>query len=121
MESVVTDHLEQAKRGGVPGTYPLVRSFVSLRLPGGYLGLQDGLVDDRPIWPMVYYCLRSGDLAAALHCLKQAGYTLFIIYYTFYTISLRYYAAYFPTKGKYPTKYCYIYNRHYLNPYGCRV
>lgn len=73
MESVINDNLEQAKRGGIPGTYPLVKSFVSLRLSGGYLGLQDGMIDNHPLWPMVFYCLRSGDYAAALHCLKQAG------------------------------------------------
>lgn len=73
MANIVNENLMQAKRGGVPGTYPLVRSFVGLRLPGGYLGLQDGEIDERPLWPMVYYCLRSGDLAAALYCLQKAG------------------------------------------------
>lgn len=73
MTNVITENLHQAKRGGVPGTYPLVRGFVGIRLPGGYLGLQDGLIDERPLWPMVYFCLRSGDLAAALHCIRKAG------------------------------------------------
>lgn len=75
MSSVINENLHQAQRGGVPGTYPLVRSFVGIRLQGGYLGLQDGAIDDRPLWPMVYYCLRSGDLTAALHCIKKAGYS----------------------------------------------
>nr|CAH7760952.1 unnamed protein product [Callosobruchus chinensis] len=73
MTNIIQENLSQAARGGVPGTYHLVRSFVGLRLQGEYLGLQDGTVDDRPLWPMVYYCLRSGDLAAAVYCLHKSG------------------------------------------------
>lgn len=73
MTNIVNENLSQAARGGIPGTYYLVRSFVGLRLQGEYLGLQDGAIDDRPLWPMVYYCLRSGDLAAAIHCLKKSS------------------------------------------------
>ncbi|XP_018336593.1 nuclear pore complex protein Nup93-like [Agrilus planipennis] len=72
MESVLNENLKQAQRGGIPGTYSLVRSFVGIRLKGEYLGLQDGMIDDRPLWPMVYYCLRSGDLSATLYCLKKS-------------------------------------------------
>ncbi|KAF7273262.1 hypothetical protein GWI33_014027 [Rhynchophorus ferrugineus] len=72
MSNIVSENLAQADRGGVPGTYPLVRSFVGLRLQGEYLGLRDGYVDDRPLWPMVYYCLRSGDLTAAIYCIKKS-------------------------------------------------
>ncbi|CAH2067266.1 unnamed protein product, partial [Iphiclides podalirius] len=36
-------------------------------------GEPDGVVDDRPLWPMIYYCLRSGDANAALYCLRKAG------------------------------------------------
>lgn len=74
MSNIINENLLRAQRGGVPGTYPLVRSFVGIRLQGDYLGLQDGQIDDRPLWPMVYYCLRSGDLAAALHCLRSSRY-----------------------------------------------
>lgn len=77
MENVISDNLQLALRGGVPGTYNLVRSYVGLRLPGGCLGLQDGQIDEKPLWPMVYYCLRCGDYSAALHCLQKAGYVLF--------------------------------------------
>lgn len=74
MKNIVMDNLQNAQRGGVPGTYPLVRGFVSLRMQGQSLfGLSDGQIDGRPLWPMVYYCLRSGDLEAALHCIKLAG------------------------------------------------
>ncbi|KAG5887107.1 hypothetical protein JTB14_000740 [Gonioctena quinquepunctata] len=73
MNNIINENLVQAIRGGIPGTYHLVRSFVGLRLQGEYLGLQNGLIDDRPLWPMVYYCLRSGDLSAAIYCLKKNG------------------------------------------------
>ncbi|XP_056638972.1 nuclear pore complex protein Nup93-1 [Diorhabda sublineata] len=73
MNNIINEDLAHAIRGGIPGTYHLVRSFVGLRLQGEYLGLQDGLVEDRPLWPMVYYCLRSGDLSAAIFCLKKSG------------------------------------------------
>lgn len=73
MATVINDNLSQAMRGGVPGTYHLVRGYVGVRLQGDYLGLQDGSIEGRPIWPMVYYCIRSGDTSAALHCLKQSN------------------------------------------------
>ncbi|XP_049869475.1 nuclear pore complex protein Nup93-like [Pectinophora gossypiella] len=74
MTDVVRANPAAALRGGEPGTYPLVRGFVGLRLQGQSVqGLTDGVIDDRPLWPMVYYCLRSGDANAALHCLRKAG------------------------------------------------
>ncbi|CAK1602830.1 unnamed protein product [Parnassius mnemosyne] len=74
MSDVVRANPAAAMRGGEPGTYPLVRGFVGLRLQGqSSQGLTDGVVDDRPLWPMIYYCLRSGDANAALHCLRKAG------------------------------------------------
>lgn len=73
MSSVINENLSQALRGGIPSTYTLVRSYVGIRFQGDYLGLQDGLIEGRPLWPMVFYCLRSGDLSAALHCVKQSS------------------------------------------------
>ncbi|XP_050670495.1 nuclear pore complex protein Nup93-like [Leptidea sinapis] len=74
MSDVVRANPGIAMRGGEPGTLPLVRGFLGLRLIGqSSQGLADGVVDDRPLWPMVYYCLRSGDAGAALHCLRKAG------------------------------------------------
>ncbi|KAG7311275.1 hypothetical protein JYU34_002306 [Plutella xylostella] len=74
MGDVVRANPAAAMRGGEPGTYPLVRGFVGLRLQGQNVqGLTDGVIDERPLWPMVYYCLRSGDANAALHCLRKAG------------------------------------------------
>ncbi|KAG6450374.1 hypothetical protein O3G_MSEX006577 [Manduca sexta] len=74
MSDVVRANPAAAMRGGEPGTYPLVRGFVGLRLQGQNIQvLTDGVIDERPLWPMVYYCLRSGDANAALHCLRKAG------------------------------------------------
>lgn len=71
MANIINEDRGQAMLGGVPGTYNLVKSFVGVRFQGEYMGLQDGQIDDgRPLWPMVYYCLRSGDINAALQCIS---------------------------------------------------
>ena len=67
-------NLGAAKLGGIPGTFPLVRSFVSARQISRTTGLEDGFVDGEPVWPLIYYCLRCGDVSAALQASKQAGY-----------------------------------------------
>ncbi|KAF5296103.1 hypothetical protein FQA39_LY02737 [Lamprigera yunnana] len=73
MTTVINENFAEAKRGGVPGTYSLVKSYVGIRLQGEYLGLEGGMVDDKPVWPVVYYSLRSGDISAALYCLRKAS------------------------------------------------
>ena len=55
------------------GTLPLVRSFVSARQISRTTGLKDGLVEGEPVWPLIFYCLRCGDVNAALQATKQAG------------------------------------------------
>lgn len=62
-----------ARRGGIPGTYSLVRSFVGVRIPQGYFGLDPASLDGCPLWPLIYYCLRCGDVQSALHCTQNAG------------------------------------------------
>lgn len=69
----VFDNLSTAQLGGVPGTYPLVRSFLNIKVPPTTPGLDDGLVDSVPVWAMIYYCLRCGDLAAAVQAAQRAG------------------------------------------------
>lgn len=73
MSNIINENLGNAMLGGVPGTYNLVKSFVGVRLQGDYMGLQDGMIDGRPLWPMVYYCLRSGDINAALYCISTSN------------------------------------------------
>lgn len=72
MNSLVSENLAQAMRGGIPGTLPLVKSFVGIKVQNMKY-LEEVIVEDRPLWPLVYYCLRAGDLKAALHCLNQCG------------------------------------------------
>lgn len=73
MESVVSSHMLKACRGGEPGTYSLVRSFVKIGNLSEYLGMEQVFVDGLPFWPVIYYCLRCGDLDAAAHCVEQIG------------------------------------------------
>lgn len=65
---------QNARLGGVPSNYNLVAAYVGLKFSdanGSFvIGLQDGFVDGRPLWPMVYYCLRCGDLPSAIKCLQ---------------------------------------------------
>lgn len=72
MNSVVNENLVQARRGGIPGTLPLVKSFVGIKVHN-YRDLEDVFVDDKPLWPLIYYCMRAGDYKAALQCLTQCG------------------------------------------------
>lgn len=72
MTSVVSGNMQKAMRGGIPGTYPLVRSFVGIRVSSAGLMLEDGLIDGQPVWPLIYYCLRCGDVKAALYVAQLA-------------------------------------------------
>lgn len=81
MSAYISDRLPEAQRGGVPSVFNLVSSFVGLNFSnqsGNIIGLQDGLIEGKPLWPMVYYSLRCGNLQSALKCLQQTGYLLFI-------------------------------------------
>ncbi|KAJ8929514.1 hypothetical protein NQ314_017772 [Rhamnusium bicolor] len=64
-------NLPSVAQDDVTSTFRLVHGFVSVRLRGEYVGLQDGLIHGCPLWPMVYYCLRAGDLSAAIYCLTN--------------------------------------------------
>ncbi|KAM4614069.1 nuclear pore complex protein Nup93 [Discoglossus pictus] len=69
-------NLQQAQLGGVPGTYNLVRSFLNIRLPAPIPGLQDGEVEGYPVWALIYYCMRCGDLMAAHLVVNKAQHQL---------------------------------------------
>ncbi|EDO41551.1 predicted protein [Nematostella vectensis] len=66
VQETVYDNLQSAQLGGVPGTFPLVKSFLKIKLPHGAQGLEDGDLDGTPIWPLIYYCMRCGDPDSAL-------------------------------------------------------
>ncbi|MBW01841.1 Nuclear pore complex protein Nup93, partial [Eschrichtius robustus] len=72
----VFGNLHQAQLGGVPGTYQLVRSFLNIKLPAPLPGLQDGEVEGHPVWALIYYCLRCGDLLAASQVVNRAQHQL---------------------------------------------
>lgn len=72
MNSIINENLMQAKRGGVPGTVPLVKSFVGIKVQN-LRDLEDAMVEHKPLWPLVYYCMRAGDYKAALQCLNQCN------------------------------------------------
>ncbi|KAI4502766.1 hypothetical protein M0802_001810 [Mischocyttarus mexicanus] len=71
MNSVINENMVQAKRGGIPGTIPLVKSFIGIKIQN-LRDLED-VVDGKPLWPLVYFCMRCGDFKAALQCLSQCS------------------------------------------------
>uniref|UniRef100_A0A665TNK9 Nuclear pore complex protein Nup93 n=1 Tax=Echeneis naucrates TaxID=173247 RepID=A0A665TNK9_ECHNA len=72
----VFGNLHQAQLGGVPGTYQLVRSFLNIKLPGPLPGMQDGEIEGHPVWAVIYYCLRCGDLNAAMQVVNRVQHQL---------------------------------------------
>ncbi|XP_040572118.1 nuclear pore complex protein Nup93 [Lepeophtheirus salmonis] len=75
MTITVFSNLRKAELGGTPSTLNTVRSYLNVRLPDSP-GLEDGLVDGVPIWPLIYFCLRCGDLEAAIKAATSAGHGL---------------------------------------------
>ncbi|XP_077371741.1 nuclear pore complex protein Nup93 isoform X2 [Festucalex cinctus] len=71
MMVTVFGNLHQAQLGGVPGMYQLVCSFLNLKLPGPLPGMQDGELEGHPVWALIYYCLRCGDLDAPMQIIDQ--------------------------------------------------
>lgn len=73
VKTTVFSNLQRAELGGVPGTYHLVRSYLNVHISTHTPGLEDGLVDGVPVWPLIYYCLRCGDFSAAIQAASEAG------------------------------------------------
>jgi len=71
VQDTVYGNLQEARLGGVPGTFHLVKSYLKIKLPPFVQGLEDGDVDGTPLWPLIYYCLRCGDPRAALQAVKH--------------------------------------------------
>lgn len=76
VKSTVFTNLQKAQLGGIPGTYHLVKSFLHVKVAPNTPGLEDGLVDGVPVWPLIFYCLRSGDVPAAVQAATEAGHGL---------------------------------------------
>ncbi|KAK3085381.1 hypothetical protein FSP39_002489 [Pinctada imbricata] len=75
IQKIIYGNLQQAQMGGIPGTFNSVRSFLNVH-PQHLKGLEDGLVDGHPVWAMIYYCLRCGDVAAAQQVVSRAAHNL---------------------------------------------
>ncbi|GAA47281.1 nuclear pore complex protein Nup93 [Clonorchis sinensis] len=97
--STISTHPRVAKLGGRPGTRSLVKAFLNMQLPNhipsdtgakkstangslmmeqqpDFTEFEDGLVDSKPVWPMIYYCLRAGDSRSAIEVARAASNTL---------------------------------------------
>lgn len=74
MNTVIQKNRLVGLRGGIPNVYNTVSSFVSIsfQLAQSLVGLLD-ISNGRPLWALVYYSLRSGDLGAAVQFLKEGG------------------------------------------------
>lgn len=70
MKSYVKSHLSKAKLGGIPGIYPLVRSFVSIYI-NQYNNPDQLFYEGLPFWPLVYYLIRCGDLESVVRVLEK--------------------------------------------------
>lgn len=73
IQETVYGSLSLAQLGGVPGTYQLVRSYLNLKQVAQIPDLEDGLVDDQPVWAMVFYCMRCGSLDDALAAVSKSS------------------------------------------------
>lgn len=72
IEATVYSNLQMAQLGGIPGTYNLVRSFLNVKLPTIPPGLEDNVIEGHPVWAMLYYCIRCGDLEAAMQVVRNS-------------------------------------------------
>lgn len=73
IRNIVSANMRKAMLGGIPGTYHLVQAFLKVKFPLPPAGLEDGEVDSMPIWPVIYYCLRCGDLDAIATAVQHAS------------------------------------------------
>jgi len=76
ISQTIYSNLATAQLGGIPGTFHSVRSFLNIKLPSNMPGFEDGLVEGHPVWAMIYYCLRCGDLPSAMQAVESASQNL---------------------------------------------
>lgn len=70
MKTYIKSHLSKAKLGGIPGTYPLVRSFVSVYI-NQYNNPDQIFYEGLPFWPLLYFLIRCGDLESVVLVLEK--------------------------------------------------
>uniref|UniRef100_F6UXH9 Nuclear pore protein n=1 Tax=Ciona intestinalis TaxID=7719 RepID=F6UXH9_CIOIN len=71
MQTCVYARPHIAQLGGAPGTINLVKSFLRVQPANTVQGYEDGDVDGAPLWAVIFYCMRSGDLDAAVEVVKH--------------------------------------------------
>ena len=65
IEETVISNLREAVRGAVPGTEKLIEAFLKVRK----INLRT--FEDGELWAMIYYCLRCGQVNAAVEIAKK--------------------------------------------------
>ncbi|PAV74053.1 hypothetical protein WR25_27108 isoform E [Diploscapter pachys] len=69
MNAVVERNLQRAERGGVPGLKALVQAY--MKVCEEYANPEDGIVDELPVWEIIYNCLRAGQVAESKNALDR--------------------------------------------------
>lgn len=73
IKELVFSSLSQAKLGGIPSTLNLVHSYLTLKQANSFPDFEDGTVSEQPLWALVFYCMRCGDLKDALKVITEAN------------------------------------------------
>ncbi|KAF8562673.1 hypothetical protein P879_06022 [Paragonimus westermani] len=93
MRTTVDSNPRLAKLGGRPGTRALVKAYLNLCLSSNSpdsntaasfsmiteqdgIEFEDGVIDGKPLWPVIYCCLRAGDSRAAIEVARAASNSL---------------------------------------------
>uniref|UniRef100_T1ISV4 Uncharacterized protein n=1 Tax=Strigamia maritima TaxID=126957 RepID=T1ISV4_STRMM len=76
IKATVFGNFQNTSLVGIPGVYQLIHAFLSLRPPSNIHALENVMIDDRFAWPVIYYCIRCGDLPAAVQAAEAAGQSL---------------------------------------------
>ncbi|XP_022668928.1 nuclear pore complex protein Nup93-like isoform X2 [Varroa destructor] len=72
LRATVYGNLNKAALGGVPGTAQLIRAYLNVR-PVPRMFSDEPVINDHPVWAVLYHALRCGDLACAREVAQQAG------------------------------------------------
>ncbi|KAL5108187.1 Nuclear pore complex protein Nup93 [Taenia crassiceps] len=83
LQTVVSSNPRRAQLGGCPSVKALVRAFLNVKSLSfqssgdngfdSFGDFEDGVVDGKPVWPMIYYCLRCGALQDAASVASDAA------------------------------------------------
>ncbi|KAF7258901.1 hypothetical protein EG68_03753 [Paragonimus skrjabini miyazakii] len=93
MRTTVDSNPRLAKLGGRPGTRALVKAYLNLCLSSNSpdsntatsfsmvteqdgVEFEDGVIDGKPLWPVIYCCLRAGDFRTAIEVARAASNSL---------------------------------------------